>query len=164
MKRRDGNNNSNFRHGSCIGGIEPIYAIWQSMKTRCLCKSNKRYKDYGGRGIIICQEWLIFQEFRKWSMENGYKKGLSLDRIDNNGNYCPENCRWTDYMTQANNKRTNKIIEYKGIKLTEAQWAEKLGIKLGTLSSRINKLHWPLDMALSTEKNTKLKQRKERGE
>jgi len=162
MKRRDGINNSNFRHGSCIGGIEPIYAIWQSMKTRCFCKSNKRYHDYGGRGISICQEWLIFPEFRKWSLENGYKKGLSLDRIDNNGNYCPENCRWADSITQANNKRTNTIIEYKGIKLTEAQWAEKLGINIGTLSSRIHKLHWPIELALSTEKNTKLKQRKER--
>lgn len=167
MKNQEGKNNSNYRHGSCIGGIEPIYAVWQSMKTRCLCETNKRYKDYGKRGITICDDWLEFQKFREWSIKNGYVKRKTLERIDNDKGYCPENCRWTGYKEQANNKRSNRFIEFNGERKTITQWAEKLGISIGTLDSRINKLHWPINLALSKEKNTKLRERKkfmERGE
>lgn len=160
MKTRKGKNNSNYRHGSCIGGIEPIYAVWQSMKTRCLCKTNKRYKDYGQRGIKICEQWLDFQTFRKWAIENGYKKRKTLDRIDNDKGYCPENCRWTGYKEQANNKRNNHLIEYNGEKHTISEWSKILELKIGTLNSRINKLGWPIEIALSKEKNTKLRERK----
>lgn len=153
-------NNPNYRHGGCIGEISPLYAVWQSMKGRCLCKTNRRYKDYGGRGITICDDWLVFGQFKDWAEQNGYRKRLTLDRIDTNGNYCPENCRWVDYKTQANNKRSNHIIEHNGERKTLAQWAEHIGISIGTLSSRLEKLHWPVELALSPLKNTKLKSRK----
>lgn len=167
MKVQKGNKNSNYRHGSCVGGIQPIYAIWQAMKTRCLCKTNIRYKDYGQRGIKICDDWLDFNKFREWSLKNGYCKGKTLDRINNDKGYCPENCRFANYTEQANNKRNNHFIEYNGEKNTIAQWSKKLGLSIGTLESRINKLHWPIELALSKEKNTKLRERKkimERGE
>lgn len=84
-----------------------LYMIWESMKSRCNCKTNKSYKNYGGRGITVCKEWNNFNYFRSWSVNNGYIESakLSLDRIDNNLGYYPDNCRWTNNSVQASNKR-----------------------------------------------------------
>ena len=91
-----------------------LYGVWGGIKTRCLNKNYKKYKDYGGRGIIICDEWLNdFSSFYNWSIENGYKKGLTIDRIDVNRNYEPKNCRWTTQKVQQNNRRNNKRKELK---------------------------------------------------
>ena len=100
-----------------------LYEVWKTMKQRCFNPNNQSYKNYGGRGIVVCDEWKTnFKSFYKWSMENGYKKGLTIDRIDNNKNYCPENCRWTDRITQANNSRWNKHIVIDGKDDTLANW------------------------------------------
>lgn len=105
-----GNKNPNFRTGFCCGKERSsLYNSWQNMKARCLRKSNPKYKRYGGRGISICNEWLDIKGFSKWAIENGWKEGLTIDRIDNDGNYCPENCRWVSVNENSRKKRTTKI-------------------------------------------------------
>ena len=128
-----------------------IYKEWQRMKSRCLyAKNEKVYKHYGGRGISICNEWLSengFPNFMKWALSNGYKDNLTLDRINNDGNYSPDNCRWVDSMTQANNTRQNKIISYNGESHTVAEWSRIRNIKYPTLVCRINR-GWDIERAL----------------
>ena len=95
-----------------------LYSIWSKLKDRTLNPKNKQYNDYGGRGITICDEWKNdFMSFHDWAMENGYSDELSIDRIDNNGGYYPENCRWTTSIIQNRNKRipTNNTSGYKGV-------------------------------------------------
>jgi hypothetical protein len=104
-----------------------IYNIWCSMKARCLNPKNKGFKSYGGRGIKICEKWI--DSFEEFFSDMGIPEiGFSLDRIDVNGNYCKENCRWANKETQANNCRTNIYYELTGEKLSETQWARKLGL------------------------------------
>lgn len=88
----------------------PLYNIWSSMKARCTNPNVKRYKIYGGRGIRVCGEWATFETFRDWSLANGYAQGLSIDRIDNDGNYEPSNCRWATPVEQARNMRSNRPV------------------------------------------------------
>lgn len=121
-----------------------LFNVWRTMKERCNNKSYRQYKDYGGRGISLCDEWEEFKPFMKWSLENGYKEGLSIDRIDNDGNYCPENCRWTTVRVQSRNRRANRILEYGGEKHCVAEWSEILGV-------RANTIFWRLSQGWSTE-------------
>ena len=94
----------------CCGEIRSsLYTSWQNMKGRCLNKNNPKYYRYGGRGISVCDEWLDIMGFRKWALENGWKEGLTIDRIDNDGNYCPENCRWISHSENSRKKSTTKI-------------------------------------------------------
>ena len=97
------------------------------------------YRLYYGRGIRVCDEWQDFEPFAKWALNNGYSDGLSIDRIDNNGNYEPANCRWADAEAQANNRRTSKFIAYNGENLTIAQWSRKLGIAYDTILYNLSK-------------------------
>lgn len=115
-----------------------LYRIWRAMKSRTTYKSQTQYKDYGGRGIVICKEWKEdFYKFKEWALDNGYYDELTIDRIDVNGNYEPNNCRWITKSEQNNNQRNNVIIEYKNQKMNVAQWAKKLNIKANTLYQRI---------------------------
>ena len=125
-----------------------LYRIWTGMKTRCLNEKFRDYEDYGGRGITVCPEWMEFEPFCEWAMANGYEDNLTLDRKDNNGNYCPENCRWETVKTQENNRRNNRLITHNGKTLTLSQWAEETGINMRTIQYRLNH-GWDVCKALS---------------
>lgn len=115
------------------------YGIWCSMKNRCYDKNSEAYKDYGGRGIKVCEEWKNnFYIFDKWAMDNGYRDDLTIDRIDVNGNYCPENCRWATRKEQARNTRRNIFIKFGEEEICLSQLSEKIGIKYHTLLRRYN--------------------------
>lgn len=108
-----------------------ILQIFILMKSRCYNKNDKNFKFYGNKGIKICDEWLKDPKlFEKWSLENGYKYNLSIDRVDSNGNYCPENCRWVTIEDNARYKSTTMIIDVDGEKKTGREWSKKL--RLGT--------------------------------
>lgn len=114
-----------------------LHSIWRGMKERCFRKENISYPFYGGRGITVCKEWAkSFIAFRGWALKNGYAENLSIDRMDSNGNYCPENCRWVTAKQQSNNTRRNVFITYKGKTKTVSEWAEITGIKKETLADR----------------------------
>lgn len=114
-----------------------IYKIWAGMIERCSYKRHKSYKYYGGRGISVCEEWLnSFENFYNWSIENGYREGLTIDRVDNDGNYCPENCKWVTMEDQSKNKSNTVFIEIDGVKKTLSEWSDFLNIKLSTLRDR----------------------------
>lgn len=114
--------------------------IYRGMRSRCYNHKVGGYKYYGGRGITVCDEWLNdFQAFYDWSVTNGYNNNLTLDRIDNDGNYEPSNCRWVTMLEQSNNTRANVFITYKGKTKTIAEWARELDIHVHTLSNRLDR-------------------------
>lgn len=129
-----------------------LYRIWQAMINRCRNESSKCYRNYGGRGIAVCEEWgKSFQSFYDWAMSNGYADNLTIDRIDNNGNYEPNNCRWASYSEQSNNKRTNHLLEYNGEIHSITEWSAIVGISRKILNWRVNH-GWSTEKALTTPK------------
>lgn len=130
-------------------GKPATYSHWYNMKTRCFNKNNHKYKDYGARGITVCNEWVSFVNFHNWAMNNGFEEGLTLERIDVNGNYCPENCTWIPMAQQAKNKRTSRLITYNGITDTIQGWTKRLGFKKETLRNRLNYYGWSVEDALT---------------
>lgn len=132
-----------------------INSVFNSMKQRCYNKNNYEYANYGGRGIKICDEWLNDRRaFYRWAVENGYDDSAeygecTIDRIDVNGDYCPENCRFVDLFVQANNTRKNKYYMYCGEKHTLAEWARIKGIKYIDLYMKINRNGLSIEEALT---------------
>lgn len=125
-----------------------IYRVWCSMKERCNNPHNKSYIYYGSRGISVCREWSdSFVSFYEWSKKNGYQEGLTIDRIDSNGNYCPNNCRWVTTAIQNRNYSRNHFLTYNGETLCLKDMAEKYGVKTTTLLFRL-KSGMALDLAL----------------
>lgn len=116
-----------------------LYRIWRNMKTRCANENIKAYKDYGGRGIKVCDEWIDnFQSFYDWSMANGYSDRLTIERVNVNGNYEPSNCKWATMKDQQRNKTNNHLLTFNGDTLTLAEWSEVTGIHRATLKSRLD--------------------------
>ena len=130
-----------------------LYVSWFNMKQRCSNVNYEHYKYYGGRGITYCQEWERFEPFKDWAMKNGYQDNLTIDRIDVNGNYEPDNCRWATAKEQANNMRTNRLLSYNGETHNMKQWSEIMNINYTTLSWRLSS-GWSIEKAL-TYKNKK---------
>ena len=124
-----------------------LYTIWGNMCNRCSNPNNPAWERYGGRGISVCDEWKKYEGFRDWAYANGYDDTLTIDRINNDCGYEPSNCRWTDTITQANNKRNNNLITYRGETKTLAEWARKLGISYKVLHHRVVGLGWEIDRA-----------------
>lgn len=138
----------NFKHGLCE---TRLYSIWTNMKSRCNNPNHPDYHNYGGRGVQVCKEWEDnFYCFYQWAMSNGYADSLTIDREDNDGNYCPENCRWVSKVIQANNKRNNPMFEYKGDTHTLKEWSRILSIPYMTLRKRILSLNWSISKAFET--------------
>ncbi len=118
----------------------PLYGTWQQMIDRCENPQVNHYDRYGGRGIKVCDEWHDFWKFVEWSDSvGGRPKGYTIDRIDNDGNYCPENCRWADWGTQTRNKSSNIVVEYNGVSKTLIEWSIETGIEHQTLLNRFNR-------------------------
>lgn len=138
-----------------------LYKIWIGIKTRCYGNPNRYgYNDYGGRGIKMCSEWKNnFLPFREWALNNGYdetaKKGkCTIDRIDVNGDYSPENCRFISIKEQMNNRRKTTFITYKGQTKPMSEWCKEYGIKINTAHKRI-KMGWDLDKVFNEPINQK---------
>lgn len=128
-----------------------LYNTWNKMMHRCYNQKNQKYPIYGARGIKICDEWKNnYDSFYQWSINNGFKLGLSIDRINNNGNYEPSNCRWTTKKQQMNNTSRNRYLTFNNETHTLAEWSEILNIKYGTICSRLHR-NKPISEVLATK-------------
>ena len=144
---------SGYKHGGWVKNRK-LYNVWGGMLSRCQNENHPLYKNYGGRGITVCDEWKDFVVFRKWALSNGYfecdnKRQCSIDRIDVNGNYEPSNCRWATSKTQMNNTRRNVNVEYLGETKSLSQWAEFFGMKYSTFMSRWSR-GWSIEKIANT--------------
>lgn len=131
-----------------------MYHVWYKMKRRCENPDDSSYFRYGSRGIAVCDEWQNYEAFVDWALANGYdanapKGECTIERIDVNGDCEPTNCRWANTKEQANNRRNNRTLTYKGKTLTIAQWAEETGLRHAVILNRINQ-GWDVEMALTT--------------
>lgn len=147
----DRTSEAHTKHGAtrldCNRSMQRLYRIWTNIKTRTTNHNVKAFKNYGERGVSICDEWNDFESFKDWSLENGYQDDLTIDRIDVDGNYCPDNCRWVTYKEQNRNKRNTKIV-YKGkVYNSKVELAEEKGIKPSTLIDRLYQ-KWTIEEAV----------------
>ncbi len=157
-----------YQHGSLEPRIvigenrnkDPIYWVYRTMVQRCTDKNSKSYKDYGGRGITVCRRWSGIHGFTNFRKDMGERpEGTQIDRIDNDGNYSPENCKWSTRQEQCGNRRDNKRYTAHGKTMLLTEWSEVLGVKYATLRARIKAYGWSNDEALSPDApvNTKRK-------
>lgn len=143
------------RHNESFGRL---YRLWKHIKERCYNLNSKRYKDYGERGIIMCDEWKNdYTSFRDWALSTGYdpmaqKYECTIERLDVNGNYEPSNCCWKTIKEQCNNKRNNNVVTFNNESHTIMEWSEKTGIDYNVLWARINKYNWSIENALTNNK------------
>lgn len=141
-----------------------LYRIWSDMKNRCQNPNNHAYKDYGGRGIVVCGEWSDdFNCFKEWAINNGYSKELTIERLDFNKGYCPDNCTWITLSEQAQNRRRCIFVTIGEKTLNLQQWCNELGIDYKLVHNRIYKLGWEPEKALTTPVD-KSKRNKKAGE
>lgn len=128
-----------------------LYAIWCGMKSRCYNPNRKHYKNYGGRGIRVCADWKDdYLCFKDWAIASGYKDGLSIERIDNDGDYTPENCCWVTMKEQAKNKQSSLRFDINGRTKTLSEWCEEYGVDRHMVWLRITRYNWDVKRALET--------------
>lgn len=140
-----------------------LYNIHQGMLKRCYNENSAAYQCYGGRGIIVCNEWKNdFVEFYKWAMENGYEDNLTIERIDNDGNYEPNNCRWATKAEQTRNTRKNVYFTFNGVTKTMSEWAKTFDIPLTTFRRRMLQ-NRPFDEIISKNRLKNCKKEKANG-
>lgn len=150
------------RHNTKGQSNTRLNKVYRSMLERCNNPACKTYRLYGARGITVCDEWTKdYKAFYDWSIKNGYKRGLSIDRIDNDKGYCPENCRWTTAKVQTNNRRNTIRIEFRGTVKPAIEWAEETGIPYTTI---INRYHRGLPAEKVLMKPTKTTDEERRNE
>lgn len=140
---------------------ERLQNIYVNLKQRCYNPKSTFYKNYGGRGITVCDEWLNSEmydgrstkgwiAFKNWALSNGYADDLTIDRIDNSKGYCPENCHWVTMRTQQNNRRSNHLITYKGKTQSLVNWCRELNLNYDTIKCRIRR-NWTVEKAFETK-------------
>ena len=128
--------------------VPQLYSAWNHMRQRCYNPNCVNFKYYGERQISVCKEWDSFEVFQAWSYSHGWRNGLTLDRIDNMGDYSPDNCRWVSMRTQVNNRRCTFMLEYLGKRKPLGEWAEHVGIPVDALYQRL-KRGWTVERALN---------------
>lgn len=139
----------------------PLYKRWYQIKMRCYNPSCKSYLNYGARGIKMCDDWKNSVEaFAKWAIENGYKDDLTIERINNDGDYCPENCKWITKSEQPNNRRSCYSITYNGKTQNLAEWCKELGLNYKFIHNRIHKCGWTFKDAISVPVHVEKQNRK----
>lgn len=148
--RESGGFMTNLQHGE---SKTRLHYIWNNMNDRCI-PGHYTAHWHGDRGIRVCEEWKDYTVFAKWARENGYDDTLSIERIDNNGNYCPENCKWIPSPLQARNRGTTLWVDYKGQKMSLAEACEIANMPYKQVFSRIKYMGWPVEKALTVPMNT----------
>ena len=132
--------------------IKRLHRIWTQMRQRCENPNNHAYEYYGGRGIKVCNEWQKVEPFEEWALANGYTKDLTIDRIDTNGGYSPDNCRWANMLVQGNKTRKNKMITYQGRTQSLADWCRQLNCDYNRIKQRINACGYTPEQAFELDK------------
>lgn len=148
--QKETTSNKHYLHGD---SHRRLHGIWTNMKSRCYNTKVCSYINYGARGIKVCDEWRnSYMAFKMWALTHGYKDNLTIERMDYNGNYEPDNCCWIPINEQAANKRGLRYLTYNGETHFLAEWARITGISDGTIRKRIDRLGWTICEALSTPK------------
>lgn len=145
---------SRLVHG-CSGSR--LHNIWMLMRRRCGDAQHPDFHRYGGKGISVCCEWNDFSTFQEWALSNNYEESLTLDRVDNDMGYSPENCRWASRVSQSRNRKNNIRYDWKGRRLMLSEIAESEGISLTMLRQRVQRRSWPLEMAVSLPAGSRMK-------
>ena len=149
---RERTSEARSKHRESIDGETRLYRIWKGMLSRCNNANRKEYKNYGGRGIKVCDEWRDYSIFKNWALQNGYNDNLTIERLNNNGNYEPSNCTWKTRKEQNNNRRSNHLIECNGETKNVNQWSIISGVCEATIRKRLLS-GWSAESAIFTKTN-----------